>query len=265
MQRKTVQLSGKGLLQVGVPVLPETWTAPHQILPEPGLRFMDAQGDGVGGGKAVALAIQPLFVKAVSGFMNHSEDGHAEVCRVVAGRDPNVARGEARAEGMGGLIETPGVPVKPHGRHHPPSEPFLLCNRVVPLQKFGGRLLARPLDPPQQVGQARSEAAEDLVKMSLCGTRLVLVEQGVIPCFSDFQAFRFLALEADDAGQPGGEGCEVRSLAGRHPGVVGEAGRPGQFTDQSRRQSCRLAVQAPGFPHISLRPGVVTEAFYLVR
>ena len=67
---------------------------------------------------------------------------------VVAGRDPDVARPDPRAEGMGRHVEPPALEIESDGRRDGLAEDLLAVGRVRPLEDRGSctpRLAAWPV------------------------------------------------------------------------------------------------------------------------
>jgi hypothetical protein len=83
------------------------------VFPEAGLRFVDAEGNGGSGWQAVVIGGQSLFIHAVAGLVQHTEERGGEIRLVVAGGEPHIARAERGAERMGGGVDAAGLKSKP--------------------------------------------------------------------------------------------------------------------------------------------------------
>src|ERR1700751_3140332 len=92
-------------------MLPKTAAAPHHVLPEPRLTFMDAGRHTLAERRAIKLLADTLFVHGMAGLVQCREQRVAEVVLIDAGGDADVASRKPGAERMVGKVEPPTVEV----------------------------------------------------------------------------------------------------------------------------------------------------------
>ena len=104
---------------------PEGPRPTDEVLPEPGLRLVDAHrgaaaqwGAGVGG-------IYALFVEGVASLVHRAEEGWCEPVPIEPGGNTHVARTEVYAEGVDGTVLSAPLPVVAEGGDHLTSELLL--------------------------------------------------------------------------------------------------------------------------------------------
>lgn len=90
---------GESLLGAGEEVLPVIAAAPHKVLPQAGLRFVDAHADVFPARQPEEFGRQALLVQAVARLVQDAEKGFVEEVEVVAGGDAHIPRPDAGAEG----------------------------------------------------------------------------------------------------------------------------------------------------------------------
>ena len=138
--------------------------------------------------------IQPLLVEAVADLVQDAEEGVAEVVLVEPGRDPAIARSDARAERMGGHVQPAALEVKADRGGHRLAKDLLPLARIETLEDR----LARSLRghgwystssrlAPGRVGNRRDqghklalERLEENGQLGGPGPGLVVVEQRVV-------------------------------------------------------------------------------------
>jgi len=105
------QLFGKSLLQTRVEKVPETSASADQVFPQAGLAFVDP-GRSAGGQRGSFEAfVDVLFVHAVAGFVESTEQGVGKILVAVAGGDGDVVDGKSDSERMMSFIESAAVEV----------------------------------------------------------------------------------------------------------------------------------------------------------
>src|SRR5690606_2611803 len=125
--------------------LPKRPAATNLVFPQPRLRLMDAQRRRLASRQAVLLGRQSLLVQAVAGLVEDTEKSVAKIIRVVARRDPHVARPGAAAERMIGHVEPPSGEIEADR-----------CGRL-----FAKLFLSLDREIPHENGTIRSAAAAD--------------------------------------------------------------------------------------------------------
>src|SRR5438874_1699364 len=87
-------------------MFPETAAAPHHVLPESRLAFVDASRDTLTERRAIEQSANTLLIHGVTGLVQCREQRVAKVVLVDAGRDADVASGKPGAERMLGKVES---------------------------------------------------------------------------------------------------------------------------------------------------------------
>ena len=96
---------GEEFLGARIPLFPEGARAADVVFPKAGLRFVDAEGDGVAGGEVEVGGGEALLIEAVAGFVHDTEEGGGEVVVLVAGCEADVGGAEGGAERVGGGVD----------------------------------------------------------------------------------------------------------------------------------------------------------------
>src|SRR5215469_11866016 len=86
-------------------MLPETVAAPHHVLPQPRLAFMDARRDTLAERRTIERSVNRLLIHGVAGLVQCREQRITKVVFVDAGRDADVTGGKPGAERMTGEVE----------------------------------------------------------------------------------------------------------------------------------------------------------------
>ena len=107
VEARAAQRGGKPLLGRGIEMLPEGPAAAHEVLPQPRLRFVNAQRNGLAQRHAETVRRQALFVDAVARLVQDAEEGRIEEMLVVARGDAAVVRSQRGAKRMGRHVEPP--------------------------------------------------------------------------------------------------------------------------------------------------------------
>src|SRR5262249_8876291 len=115
-------------------VNPERPAAADGVLPQAGLRLMQAQGSPLPQRRALMVWIESPRLEALADLVQDSEEGITEVVRSVAGRDPDIARADRAEERMHGAIEPATLEVEADDRRHLLPEDPLPIGRKVAMQ-----------------------------------------------------------------------------------------------------------------------------------
>src|SRR5207248_3031591 len=106
VERHTGERGRERLPQPREEVLPERPAAADLVLPQPRLRFVDAERARIAERRAEVLGRQVLLVQGVAGLVEHAEERLGEEPRVVPRRDAAVAGAEPGTEWVGGGVQS---------------------------------------------------------------------------------------------------------------------------------------------------------------
>ncbi len=136
-----VQRIDKDLPAAREPVLPEWPAATDLILPEPRLRFMDAERTETAERRAELLGIEPLLVNAVPRFVEDAEERFVEETGIVARGDPTIAGADAGTKWVSRFVEAAGGEVEANSGGGRGADYFLQIGREIAMQNLGLRLV----------------------------------------------------------------------------------------------------------------------------
>ena len=128
-QLHVAQRRGKLPLGQGEEVRPEGVAAGDEILPQPRLRLVDAQRDRLARRQPVVFRRQALFVDAVAGLVQDSEEGGVEELFVVTGRNAAIVRPQRGAERVCRHVQPPPAEIEPDRRGRGAGEAVLHVDR----------------------------------------------------------------------------------------------------------------------------------------
>ena len=106
----------------------ELLAAPHLILPEAALAFMDRKTDGLAHGGGDPILIKPLLIHSVSSFMHGASKTVKHAVSGVTARHAHVAAMATPAEWMRTAIKSAAVKVESNGTADKPRKAFLGVN-----------------------------------------------------------------------------------------------------------------------------------------
>lgn len=129
---------GEELLGAGIPLFPERAGAADVVFPEAGLRFVNAEGDGLARGEVEVGGGEALFVESVSGFVHDAEERGGKVVIFVTGGEADVGRAEGSAEGVGGGVDAALGEVEAEGFGDFAVEGLLGLDRGGAVEEVGG-------------------------------------------------------------------------------------------------------------------------------
>ncbi len=206
------------------PFFPEGAAAADVVFPEAGLRFVNAEGDGLAGGKVEVRGGEALFVEAVAGFVHHAEEGRGEVVVFVAGGEADVLWAESGAEGMSGGVDAALREVEAEGLGDFTVESLLRCDGGIAVEKIGGDgggFFDRSGGDLSEFGVDGVEEGGNF--LGLC-TAFVFREESVVRFVFVTPVIGFFASDLEEFFEVGCEGGEVILLTSFTPSRLGEGG-----------------------------------------
>ncbi|OPZ17663.1 MAG: hypothetical protein BWZ10_01160 [candidate division BRC1 bacterium ADurb.BinA364] len=229
----------KQLGQRPEPVAPERAAAPDLILPEPRLRFVQAERGGLGQRSVKVFGAPPLFIQAVAPFVNRGKEARSQVVRGDPRRQAHIGRMRAAGEGMRRFVLPPGFQVESHRLQNAHAEiPLLL--RVVGLFQNRPRRRSRRsghgLDHRRQFGP---QPRENRPKRRRRHPAFVVLDQRIVRRIGVAVRLGLFAQQAHDLFQMRREGGEIGTLAGVRPGRRGDRRRLLQLAHQPLGQAAR--------------------------
>ena len=222
--------------------------AGHPVLPEPALRFVQAQRARLGKRRPPELSVDARLVQPVPRLVHCAEQGHRQVGLVVAGGEPNVAAPDRDREGMLGRVDPPRALGEVELRDHLRDQLALLVRGEFAGERVLGLPGAVVRRLPNERHQPLAQFGQHLSHLIGGHLRLVLVEQGVVRVGEPGEALEALGValgEVDVLPKVREQHREVRALLGLDPGRLGDRARVRHLGLELRGNPGRL-LPVPG-------------------
>ncbi len=241
----------EGRLELCKARLPEWARAADDILPEAGLRFVNAQRAGLTRWVAEFPGVEPLLVDAVSRLVHGAEEGGRKKILHVPRRQPDVVHRAVR-EGVRRLVEPSRFEVEAHLGDDLTTEGPLALRRIVAVKDRSVGALRRASQRVKQREKAAFEVGEYTPQLGFGHPRLVLVQQRVISA-RRLQPVRHFARQRDDLLQVGEERREIVFRARLFPGALRQRHGLRPLGHQPRRQFGLAVEESPGLADVGAR------------
>src|SRR5579875_1173610 len=188
----------------------------------------------------------------MAAFVQRCHQGLLEVALIVAHREAHIqGRTEASCEGMSRARDLSIGEIVADTARYFLAQLFLLSNREISVQAGGVDLVSAGLDTAQQRGTGAAHGREQWLGLAGGQPRPKLVEQRIVARLRVADAVSNLALQVEDALQPGGEAGKIVLLARVNPGADAGYLDARQFFDESARQLRGAVIHAAGVPYQS--------------
>ena len=239
----------------------ERTAAADHVLPHSALRLVDPERLAVTERRAAQRVRNARLVETVTALVHRAVQAGRKVRLVPARRDPHIAGPDPGGERMHGVVHPPPRPVKAHQVQHVRDEPPLTLDRKAPVK-------ARGIDAGLVLGERRNhrhelglQLIEQRAHLSRLHPGLIVVEQRVVWALELVKARNVVAGELEVVAEIRRKRAEVGVLAGHHPRLLADRGRPCDLGSEVGWNPAGLLVMAAGDPDeacvIALRGGPV--------
>ena len=178
--------------------LPERPAAADDVLPQAGLRLVDAVRGRLGDRRVLVRRVEALLVQAVAALVDRGEQPAERVELVDPGRQADVAQRRGRAERVRRHVLPPGVQVEAEVAEHLDREgPLRIGGKGASLERRR-RQLPGGLDLAQQAEGLVAQLAEQRLQPRGGHPRFELVEQRVVRLAVVPDQLGLFALQLDD-------------------------------------------------------------------
>ena len=198
---------------------------------------MNAERSRLATRKSERIGPQALFVKPMTGLVEHAEQGGGKIRLVPARGESAVVRpGSATKRVLRGVDPPTGEVEADCLRHHP-DERLLGCAGKMLSQQVVPRRAARSTTRPDKRHDPRAQPVEERRDVARPGAWFVVVEEDVVGIEFGGLTGCLLPLQPHDTGEVRGESLPVRMPSGFDPRLLAIDAGPRDLLHQSRGQS----------------------------
>ena len=218
--------------------------APDEVLPQPALRLVDAQGDGVAERRRHEPRGHARLVEAVAELVQAAVQRAREVVQVVARGDPRVAAADALGERVRRGVEPPAVRVEADALEHRHRRAALILDLVLAgehVRPLARRARRRVDERPQALPHGLEQGAQPRGRH----LRLEVVEQHVVRVRGAREARRVAVAELEMGREGVPEAREVRRRARLLPRRLADRRRAAHLRRERRGDAHGLLHVAP--------------------